>query len=180
VNTLLNFLGHPVASGNPSRFEEVICPVSVEICERAKQQLSESLPRLCDDSNLRLSGTEETANQFMATIDRLVGRYQPLAEQHARQSRLSLEYLMGVSAKSRKGTAQEVADAIRQFGTCRIQAVILKEVVAIYKNLKGTLRSFLNDASACRQRLEAERTAPRRLSLGRSGGPVVCQQSERR
>jgi hypothetical protein len=158
VNTLLNFLGHPVASGNPSRFEEVICPVSVEICERAKQQLSESLPRLCDDSNLRLSGTEETANQFMATIDRLVGRYQPLAEQHAQQSRLSLEYLMGVSAKSRKGTAQEVADAIRQFGTCRIQAVILKEVVAIYKNLKGTLRSFLNDASACRQRLEAELT----------------------
>lgn len=158
VNTLLNFLGHPVASGNPSRFEEVICPVTVEICERAKQQLSESLPRLCDDSNLRLSGTEEAANQFMATIDRLVARYQPLADQHAQQSRVSLEFLMGVSAKSRKGTTQEVADATRQFGTCRIQAVILKEVVAIYKNLKGTLRTFLKDASACRQRLETELT----------------------
>jgi hypothetical protein len=158
INKLLQFLGHPVATGNPSRLEQAICPLCVEICEKAKQQLSESLPRLCDDSSLRLSGTEEAANQFVATIDRLVARYQPLAEQHAHQSRVSLEVLMGISGKSRKGTSQEAADAVRQFGTSRLQAVILNEVVAVYKNLRGTLKTFLKDASACRQRLQAELT----------------------
>ena len=154
---MTGFFGHPVAVGNPSPLEESVCPVAVEIVEAVQTQLKESLPTLCDDASLRLSGTEEAANQFVSGIERLLARFIPQAEQLDYQARTNYERVMGGSAPARGyKSSNDLAEAARLFATARYQFVLTTEIVSIYKHLRTTVTNFLKDVTACRQRLQGE------------------------
>jgi hypothetical protein len=158
LTQLTGFLGHPVAVGNPSPLEEAVCPVAVEIVDTVRAQLIETLPTLCDDPSLRLSGTEEAANQFVAGIDRLLARFVPQAEQLDFQARSSYERLMVGAPATRgyKSSPNDLAEAARLFASSRYQFVLTTEIISIYKHLRTTLTQFLADVTACRQRLQDE------------------------
>jgi serine/threonine protein kinase len=155
---LTDLLGQPVTTAKPSRLEECVAPLTKEIIRRTREQLTESLPRLCDDATLRLSGTEEAANQFIAGIDRLIDRFAPHFEQLESTARGSFERLMAATtpSRSRKATPPDIAYIAKQFATARLQSVLTREIVSIYKQLRRTLVAFQADASACQQRLNAE------------------------
>ncbi|MFO0936196.1 MAG: tubulin-like doman-containing protein [Gemmataceae bacterium] len=162
LTNLVNFFGAPVISSSTaalvSPIEEAVCPIAVEIVKQTNSQLNKSLPKLCDDETLRIAGTEEAANQFVAGIDRLVGRFNPQIEQLDAAARSCFEIMMAAttSGRGRKSTAKEIMDAAKQFAHSRLQSVIYREVVNIYKHVRKTLTEFLVEASACRQRLEVE------------------------
>jgi serine/threonine protein kinase len=155
---LTELLGQPVTTAKPCRLEECVAPLTKEIFERTLNQLTESLPRLCDDAMLRLSGTEEAANQFIAGIDRLIERYGPQSDQLESTARGSFERLMAATtpSRSRRATPPDIAYIAKQFATTRLKSVLTREILSIYKHLRRTLTAFQADVSACQQRLNAE------------------------
>ncbi len=151
----------PAASASkrpPTPLEDAVDQAAVEVAQEVNHELRTLAPGLVEDPAFRLAGAEDVVRQFLATLDRLLERYLAQAADLDNKAVAAHELLLDYThfAKgSRKPSAAEFTEAVRQFPRCRYQALTARHLIAVYKFLRDGLAGQMSDVTACRQRAEA-------------------------
>jgi hypothetical protein len=160
VLKLVDLLGPPSSPVKraPTFAEEVGAQAAVQAGDELALDLRTLGQGLVEDPQFRLAGSEEVIRQFLATTDRLLGKYTQGAAEADAKAVAGYECLMQYAHYQkgmRKPSAAEFTEAIRQFPRARYQAVTSRQLCQVYQSVRDTLAVQLTDVIACRERMQA-------------------------
>jgi hypothetical protein len=159
IDRLVKLVGPPASTmkRSPTTVELALAQAAFAIGEGIALDIRAIVPTLIDDPQFRLSGTEELMRQFLATTDRLMERYLQSSMEQDAKAQIGFECISQYAhyhKGMRKPAAAEFTEALKQYPHCRFQAIIFRQMVAIYQSVRDSLNAQMTDVSAARQRLE--------------------------
>jgi hypothetical protein len=125
-------------------------------------RLAGFVAQLIEQPEFRLAGAEEAVRQLVATLERELQHYEPLArelweratEARARFGSLLANLPAAAPANKRQAPAvANLAELLRAYPRWRYQSLVLQRVVTICVSLRGRLSDQLREVNFCRARL---------------------------
>jgi hypothetical protein len=190
LDWLTKLLGPPRESLNqqPTAVQEAMEFAATQAYRELEQELTAFIPNLLDHPEFRLVGTEEAIRLTLINLEKCSGQLESRIKSQETTAGRAFDLLAQAQYQhkgTRKITAQEIADAARDYPREWLSVQIHKLLIDIYGRLHAQLLERLKDITQCRTRVEefhqhlvadAERPAefPRNWELL----PVGCESTE--
>lgn len=164
LSEIQELLGKPAESVlmyQPGRLEEVLADQAKALGLAWQELLAEMVLPLIDRPGFRLPAAEEAARQLNVQIEKVLHLHEALSREMVDKSAKGKDRLLALikmipemgKAGRRSPQAAELVQILRAYPKWRYQAVVLKQLNALYTSLRGFLSDRLLEINYCRARL---------------------------
>ncbi|MFL5327755.1 MAG: serine/threonine protein kinase [Gemmataceae bacterium] len=169
----------------PALFEKV----TPDVIRHCDQQLAELAAHFMEQPRYRIGGAEEAIRQMGDRARAALGSYEALATSLQTEAGALFRCLVVALSGTGKTTktasnmprgskgdpsTHDIFTLVRDYAKKHYQAVLAKELMAVYRGMIGSVPEFLHDANHCRQRLvELEKLLTSRADTEPEADPAM-------
>jgi hypothetical protein len=159
VQRVVTLFGPPreTPGRGPGPLAQAVAAEADKLAAEASAQIAELVPALLDTPGFRVSGAEEVARRLLLAVEQQLTAARGLVAPTEGKAAAAYDRLLHYTSAHkgvRKPTAGELAESLREYPECGFEAVLSKQLVAVYQAVLDTLVARLNDLGHCRKRLE--------------------------
>jgi hypothetical protein len=160
VDTLTKFFGPPTATARcaPTALEEAFAQTTTGLQQSYANDFQLLLRELIRELPCRWVGAEEFHRVLLARVDQLIDRYQRAIIDHDAIATRTYECLTQYAYHQkglRKPTAAELAEAVRRYPGSRLDALLSRCLLQLYRGIREQLADQLAELATVRQHLAA-------------------------